>query len=175
MTKVLEALDAAQLDADDHGELRLWVRRAIICLLTAVIVVALCNVVGQRSSDATVHTTAVDVTLHSPTAVRAGLLFQARITVAARVPLPKAELVLNHGFFDGLTLNTAEPAASREASRPDGSVVMSLGNLAAGDTVVQYLEYQVNPTSFSQRPLRITIQSNGTTVATLRRTLTIIP
>jgi hypothetical protein len=40
---------------------------------------------------------------------------------------------------------------------------------------VQYLAYQVNPTSLSRRAQAITLVSDGVAIVTLHRTMTIVP
>jgi hypothetical protein len=161
--------------AEHRDRFDVWVRRLSMCALAAVVLIALFNVLGQRASTIASGTSAAELTVHSPTAVRPGLLFQSRISVTARQALPNAQLVLGSGWFDGLTLNTEEPGASTETSGPNGSVVLSLGSLAPGQTFVQYLEFQVNPTSFSQRRQTVTVRSRGADVASLSRTMTIVP
>jgi hypothetical protein len=152
-----------------------WIRRAGITLLAVVVVVALCNVVGQRASSATVHAAAADITVHAPTRVRPGLLFQARVTVVAHETLPKTELVFDKGWIDGLTINTNEPSASNETSAPGGGLSLTVGTLQAGQSYTHYFEYQVNPTSSSGRTQTVTVRSNGVPVVSLSRTLTVIP
>jgi hypothetical protein len=160
----------------ERGELiGLWVRRFGLVVLTAVIVVALLNVVGQRATTVDSEAVAAGLSLHAPAAVRPGLLFQARIAVTAHRAIPAAQLVLGHGWIDGLTLNTAEPGPINETSGPDGSLVFSLGRLSPGQTFVQYLDYQVNPTSLSRRTQSMVLRSGGVDLATLHRTLTIVP
>jgi hypothetical protein len=157
------------------GHADLWARRIGMCVLAAVVVAALFNTVGQRA--ATEH--AVDplarIDLRAPATVRPGLLFQAKVTLSVTEVLPKAQLVLSRGWFDGLTLNTEEPAAASETSGPDGSVVLDIGTLRPGSPYVQYLEYQVNPTSLSRRTQTISLLSSDATVVTLHRTMTVVP
>jgi hypothetical protein len=152
-----------------------WVRRAAMCLLAAVVVVALCNVVGQRATEAHASTALATLAVRAPTAVRGGLLFQAKITVTAQQALPNAQLVLNSGWIDGFTMNTEEPSPSNEDSGPGGSLVFDLGSLQAGQSYVEYLEYQVNPTSISRRNQVATVLSNNVKVVSLQRTMTIVP
>lgn len=158
--------------SDVHG---VWIRRFGLLLLLAVVVLALSNVFGQRATTASAHSTAADLIVHSPTRVRAGLLYQAKITVVARQAIPAASLVLSSGWLDGLTQNTNEPTAPTETSGPGGSVTLTLGRLGPGQTFVQYLDYQVNPTSLSSRSQIVTLRSQGEPIVAVRRTLTVIP
>jgi hypothetical protein len=175
MHDVIEPVESARERVDRHGERDLWIRRFALAVLAAVVVLALLNVFGQRATNTTVRTPLAQLTVHSPTRVRGGLLFQDRITITARAALPSAALVFNRGMFDGLTANTEEPAASAETSGPGGSVVFRIGSLAAGSTYVEYLEFQVNPTSVGARTQTVTVTSHGSAVATVSRTLTIFP
>ena len=146
-----------------------------MCLLAAIIVVALTNVVGQRARTAHATSQLARIDLRAPATVRPGLLFQTKITVSALEVLPHAQLVLSSGWIDGMTLNTIEPSASAEHSGPDGSVVFDLGTLQPGQPYVQYLDFQVNPTSLSRRDQQLTVLSNTQPVVTLQRTMTVVP
>jgi hypothetical protein len=89
--------------------------------------------------------------------------------------LPDAQLELSSGWVDGLTINTLEPSPSAETSGPDGSLRFDIGALQPGQTWVQYVEYQVNPTSLSRRHQAITLLSDTQPVVTLNRTMTVVP
>jgi hypothetical protein len=175
MRDVIEPVQSPREVTERHAAIGLWVRRGIMCVLAAVVVVALCNVVGQRASTARAHTQLGALSLRAPTVVRPGLLFQAKISITAFEPMPATQLVLGNGWVDGLTINTIEPAASSETSAPDGGLVFDLGTIDRGQTFVEYLEFQVNPTSISRRDQTVTVRSQGAVVAALHRTMTIIP
>jgi hypothetical protein len=152
-----------------------WIRRTAMCLLTAVVVVALANVVGQRASTARAAAAGASIELHAPTTVRPGLLFQAKISVTAHQVLPDAQLVLSSGWIDGFTMNTLEPSPASEDSGPNGSLVLDIGALQPGQTWVEYIEYQVNPTSLSRRHQVLTVLSDTQPVVSLDRTMTVVP
>jgi hypothetical protein len=165
-----------EIDRSDRSDVHgVWIRRFGICLLVAVVILALFNVFGQRASTSTARSPVADLTVHAPTTVRAGLLFQGKITIVAHQDLAKASLVLGSGWIDGLTLNTNEPSAASETSGPSGALVLSLGALKAGQTFVQYFDYQVNPTSNSSRRQQMTLESGGTPVVSMTRTMTVFP
>jgi hypothetical protein len=164
------------LERSDRGDaIGVWLRRAGMCVLLAVIVVALFNVVGQRAGNATVRSSVADLSVRAPSRVRPGLLYQTKVIITAHERLSHASLRLGSGWIDGLTLNTEEPGASTETSGPNGSLVLSLGQLAAGQTFVQYLDYQVNPTSISSRSQTVAVISDGAVVVSLNHELTVIP
>jgi hypothetical protein len=175
MGDAFEPVRHAQSGADRHGLWELWIRRASLGLLLAIVVLALCNVFGQRASNATAHNASADLSVRSPARVRTGLLFQAKITVVAHQSLPNAALVLGSGWIDGLTINTAEPTPPTQSSGPGGSLKFGIGALNAGETYTEYFEYQVNPTSSSSRTQTVTLESNGLPIVSVRRTMTVIP
>src|SRR5947208_2193440 len=98
-----------------------WVRRALIAVLAAIALFALLGGIGQRASDVATAVPAATVALRSPTRVRGGLLYQARVTVRARRTIDEPRLLLSPGWFDGLTINTIEPDPSQQANR-DGQI-----------------------------------------------------
>ena len=175
MRDVMEAIQPELAVSARRADLGLWVRRFFMSCFAAVIVLALCNVFGQRASSVATETNVARLTVHAPTTVRPGLLFQARVTLTAHQPIHAAQLVLSHGWIDGLTLNTAEPSPVSETSGPGGALVLSLGSLEAGQTFTQYLDFQVNPTSVSGRTQTVTVRSDGVEIATLSRTMTLVP
>ena len=151
-----------------------WLRRALLALVCLVLVLALVDVFGQRESTATTEGPAASLDVTAPTAVRGGLLFQARFITEARTELKKATLVLNQGWLEGLTVNTIEPSPLNEASR-NGNLALELGHIPAGGKHVLYVEYQVNPTTVGTRTLRVELDDGDTPVATLTRTLRVFP
>lgn len=175
MGDAFEPVRSAQRGADRRGGYNLWIRRVFLAVLLVVVILALLNVFGQRASSATAHSATADLVVHSPTTVRSGLLYQAKVTIIAHRTIPSATLILSSGWIDGLTMNTQQPSPSNETSGPGGSLVVSLGKLQAGQTYTQYLAYQVNPTSYSSRPQVATVEAAGTPVVSLRRTMTIVP
>jgi hypothetical protein len=175
MGDAFEPVRSTQPGADRRRAYDLWIRRGFLAVLLVVVILALFNVFGQRAGTSTAHTATADLVVHAPARVRAGLLYQAKISITAHVTMPKTTMILSSGWIDGLTMNTEEPTPSSQTSGPGGSLKFSLGKLQAGETYTQYLEYQVNPTSFSSRPQTVTVETAGTPVASLHRTMTIIP
>lgn len=175
MADAVDPIESRRPTHDRYDRIEAWVRRGIMCLLLGIVIVALTNTVGQRATTSHAASALASIELRAPATVRPGLLFQARITITVRQPLPRSELVLSHGWIDGLTLNTAEPSPSTQTSGPDGSLVFDLGELSPGATFTQYLDYQVNPTSISSRTQVMTLVSEGSPVVSLHRTMTIVP
>ena len=151
-----------------------WLRRALLGVVGLVLLLALADVFGQRPSTTRAEEGAATLAVSAPSAVRGGLLFQARFTIEARSALKDATLVLGQEWLDGLTVNTIEPSPLNEASR-DGSLALELGHLPAGARHVLYVEYQVNPTTVGTRTLKVELDDGETPVATLSRSLRIFP
>ncbi len=175
MSNTIERLSADRPQTERLDRVGVWIRRGGVCVLLAVVVIALLNVVGQRASTSTASSPEASLTVRAPKAVRSGLLFQGRFAVTAHRPLSNVQLVLGRGWIDGLTMNTEEPAASTETSGPNGSLVFALGSLKAGQTFVQYLEYQVNPTSIGGRNQYVGLRSGNTDLISMNHHMTIVP
>jgi hypothetical protein len=151
-----------------------WIRRALILLLLAIAVVALVGVFGQETKHTTVQAPAASLTLSSPTRVRGGLYFQTKIKVVARQNLAKPKIVLNDGFFDGLTLNTSEPQPSQEINR-NGRIAFDYDTLNAGQQLSLWLQYQVNPVTVGSRTQQVELDDGDTPIATITRNFTSFP
>jgi hypothetical protein len=166
------------IERDRHIELgarrhHVVVHRALMALLAALAVVALLNLLGQRASTTTAAGPTVVFDVRAPARLRGGLIYQTRFTVLARKPIKNLHLVLSPGWFEGLTLNTMEPAAAREGSR-DGSVSLSYGTLDPGKRIVVWMEWQVNPTTLTHRSLEAYAYDGGAKLAHVHRTLTVL-
>lgn len=167
------------LDRDRHLEPalhwnRVWSHRALIALVVAVPALALLNVFGQRVSTTTTAAPAATLSVDAPARLRGGLLYQTAFTVTARRAIKDLQLVLSTGWFDGLTLNTTEPAATGETSR-NGSVSLSYGKLDAGHRFVVFADWQVNPTTVAHRGVDADVYDGPTLLAHVHRTLTVFP
>jgi hypothetical protein len=71
-------------------------------------------------------------------------------------------------------VNTIEPAPTEESSR-DGELALGFGPLAAGETLVAHLQFQVNPTNVGRRSQAVALYDGTTPVARIDRTLTVFP
>jgi hypothetical protein len=151
-----------------------WVRRALLLLVALFVLAALLNVFGQRSSEASASNSAASLTVSSPTHLRGGLIYQARFEIKATRTLDQPKLVLGSGWFDGLTLNTTEPQPVSEATR-DGRVLLIYDTLDAGERLVVWLEYQVNPTTTGRRSQTVELDDGNEPLLTLERSLRVFP
>ena len=153
---------------------QVWARRGILFVLGLIPLLGLFNLFGQRPSHVQASGTAATLELHAPTAVRGGLIFEARFAIRARSDLKHAALVLHSDWLKGMTLNTLEPSPVDETSE-NGSLRLDFGEIPAGNRFDVFLQYQVNPTSVGSRKQHVTLVDGATAIATIERTLRIYP
>jgi hypothetical protein len=160
-------------DLDGRGN-HPWVRRVLLGLVGAVLVLGLLNVFGQRPSTSRAATPAAVLSVYSPSKVRGGLLYTARFHVTARDELKQATLVLDSGWFEGMQVNSIVPQPVQEGSR-DGRVVFDLGHLAKGHSSILWIQFQVNPTNVGHRSQNVELDDGGTVISTVHRSITVFP
>jgi hypothetical protein len=151
-----------------------YVHRLVLVLLLALLGVALADVFGQSPSRSSVDGRTARLSVESPEALRGGLIFQTRIEVEARRQLRKAVLVLDSGWFEGMTLNSTVPTPIAWGQR-DGRSALELGHIPAGERYVLRLQFQVNPTSIGGRTQDVWLEDGGKTIAVLHRSATVYP
>jgi hypothetical protein len=152
----------------------LVVRRIGYAMLTAMAVLGLLNVFGQRPTTTTKDASAASLELYVPSHLRGGLLFMARFTITAKEDLQNATLVLAPGWTEDMTINTVEPSPTNETS-DDGRLALELGQIKAGATFVLYMEFQVNPTNVGRASQDVELRDGDTHITTIERTLTVYP
>jgi hypothetical protein len=155
---------------DWHGRERyLWVNRVITGALVVFVAAALLNVFGQRTVASTAQTPSATLTLTTPHDVRLGLIYQTRIDITAHRTLRHPVLTLSSGWFDGSTLNSAEPSPLSETPRGSG-VAFAYPGLAAGRTMSVFMQWSANPTAPAwNRPQLIALMDGNTPI--LQRTI----
>jgi hypothetical protein len=159
----------------DHAEAReLVARRAFFTLLVLFIVAGALNLFGQRPNDSFASAPAAGLHVFAPTAVRGGLMYQGRFTIEAHQDLAKAVLVLDGGWTEQLQINTIEPAPIGESSR-DGRLALEFGHIPAGQKLVVWMEFQVNPTNVGRRSQDVELYDDTTLITRIDRTLTVFP
>jgi hypothetical protein len=126
-------------------QLEPWLRRVGLAVLLAFVIAALLNVFGQRSQTSSATAPAASLELKAPERVRGGLLYQARLHVRAFREIRQPLLVLDPGWLNGLTQNTSAPQAKSERS-DNGRIVLEYDTIPAGQSLVVWFQYQVNPT-----------------------------
>jgi hypothetical protein len=160
----------------ERRRLEQWLPTALLALAAVLPVLALFNVFGQSpSTDKVANPNGVaTLELTAPKRVRSGLLFQARIDIRAHKEIKDAVLVLDSGWLESMTLNTAEPAATSETSR-DGSIAFDLGDIPAGKLWRQYLQFQANPVNAGSQSQGITLYDGNVPLLHMNRDLMVWP
>jgi hypothetical protein len=156
------------------GKYEPLIRRLGMALLVAVCIAGLANLFGQRPGTSKAATAAASLSVYAPTTVRSGLYFEARFHIVARRELKRATLVLDPGWLEGMTMNTAEPAPIGEASA-DGKVVFTLGHIPAGKSYILFVQFQVNPTNVGHRSQNVELDDGTTPILRVHRAMTIFP
>ena len=172
-----EAPDQIVLKRDRELEGRdkdLWIRRGLLALVSAVPVIALFNVFGQRPATFRDSAPEASLKVYAPKRIRGGLLFEARFTVTAKQDVKKAVLVLQPGWLEGITVNTIEPSPVSEGSA-NGRLLLELGHIPAGQKYRLFMQFQVNPTNVGHRSADVDLYDGDTKLLTVHRNVTIFP
>lgn len=159
---------------DNRSDRRVRLRWIGLALLTAVPVLALLDVFGQRPHTQTAAAPAARLRLYAPSAARGGLMYTARLTIDARRELKDATLVLAPGWADQYTVNGLSPQPSSETSA-DGKLSLSFGDIPAGSRYTQFISLQVNPTNVGRHAQTVRLYDGRRLLATIRHTITIWP
>lgn len=161
----------------DAGGRGLIARRIAMCLLAAVVVLALLNVFGQQPSTTRAAAAPATLAVSAPETARGGLMVQGRIQAVANRAISDPQLVLDRGWFEGMQVNTIEPAATDEAPGDDRTVVLTYGRLEAGDAMTVWVQLQVDPLSAAvgTRSLGVELRDGGRPLAAVERDITVLP
>lgn len=175
--------DAApdQLDLTRHRDwegrrLEHWLPNTLLVLVAILPLLALFNVFGQRPDVKKVANPngVATLELSAPTKVRSGLLFQARFDIRANKDIRDAVLVLDSGWLESMTLNSAEPGPAEETSR-NGGIAFDLGEIPQGKLWRQYLQFQVNPVNAGSQSQGVTLYDGNVPLLRLNRNVKIWP
>jgi len=171
MSHVFASLPAT---GGSQGLIGLWTRRAVLVLFAAIIVAALLNAFGQRSTTTTDAAPAATLSLEAPSRVRGGLFFQSLVDVVPRRAVERPRLVLADGWLEGMQVNSIEPAPSSESSR-DGTTVLTWNALEAGRAMRVWFQFEVNPTNHGRRDYTLEFDDGDAPLARVKRTITVLP
>jgi hypothetical protein len=151
-----------------------WVRRVGLLALLALVVAALANVFGQAATTSSAAGPGASLRLRSPERARGGDIFQARFDVHATRQIRQPELILDPGWFDGLTQNNVSPQPTNQRT-DNGRVVYVYDTIPAGRKLTVFLQYQVNPTHFGRTKQDTELWDGPTKLIHLDHSLTIFP
>jgi hypothetical protein len=153
---------------------QVWYRRALFLVLIAIPALALVNFFGQKPATSRAESSAASLELQAPERVRGGLMFQGRFTLVAHQDLKTPKLILSPGWFEQMTVNGFEPQPSAETTR-NGDVVITFDSLKAGEKLVFWTYFQVNPTNIGRRSQDVALDDGNTPLLRLNRKVTIFP
>lgn len=151
-----------------------WLRRVLLLVPSALVVLALLNLFGQRMATAGAGSAEATLSVTAPQRARSGLIYAARFRVSAVEDLKKATLVLDQGWADGYTVNGESPQPLTQGSS-DGRLVYGFGHVAAGRTLVFWLSLQVNPTTLGRHRQTVRLYDGKRLLTTVRRSVFIFP
>jgi hypothetical protein len=151
-----------------------WYRRALLCLIAVLPVLALLNVFGQKPTLSSAHAAAADLFVTAPARLRSGLIFQVRVKVTAHQDIAKPQLVFDPGWWESMSVNSMVPNPSTQTNE-NGRVVMAFNKLAAGHSLVVWIYFQVNPTNVGNRREDVELDDGATPITQVHRSLTIFP
>jgi hypothetical protein len=158
-----------------HPDAATWIRRALLVVPAVLVVLGLANAFGQRATDSEARSAAADLRVSAPTHLRGGLMFQVRIQVLAHRRISHPVLIFSHAWYESMTQNSVNPqpaAGSSVGDRP----AFEFSPVAAGHRATYWFQFQVNPTNIGwRRNETVTLADGHTTLATVRRTLTVYP
>jgi hypothetical protein len=169
-----------ELDEGVHRDLRgrfvaPWGRRVLLTVLTVLVIAALVNLFGQHATDSSARSSAGGLDVTAPSALRGGDIYQVRLTLRAGAhALAHPTVLLDSGWFDGMTFNGAVPDPMQQ-SDVGGRVAMQFDGVPAGQHSTVWLSFQANPTTVGHRKANAELDDGNTVIARVHRTLTIFP
>jgi hypothetical protein len=175
-----DAEPLAEISILRHRDLagRAWeprTRFVLVCLLLVFVALAAGNALGQQPSRFTAANPAATIAVSTPERVRGGLIFQTRVDVSARTTIQKPTLVLDGGWFDGMTLNSTQPGPATQAAR-GSAVTFAYPRLAAGARMSVWFEWSVNPTNLAwSRPEVLRLDDGTRPILTVSPSVTVLP
>jgi hypothetical protein len=154
-----------------HGP---WIRRLLLGGIAVLPILALLGVFGQQPRTTRAASAAATMSVTAPSRLRSGLIFQARVEVAARRDIKQLELSFDRGWWESMSVNSIEPNPSSETS-DNGRVVLSYGPLRAGQTLASWVYFQVNPTNHGERSEDVVLADGSNPLLHVHRAVTIFP
>jgi hypothetical protein len=159
---------------DDRRRYELVARRLVVGTLSLLALLGLANVFGQNPTHSTGTGDAATLDVSAPSRLRGGLFYQGRFVIRAERELAHATLLLDSGWFDSMHINSYSPEPIGSGYR-NGKLVLDYGHVAAGDTVVARLQFQVNATNVGRRSQGVELHDGETPLAAVDREVTIFP
>ncbi len=151
-----------------------WIRRALLLLLAALLLAALLNAFGQRPATSTAENGAARLQVYAPVHGRSGLVYAARIRVDAHRTLQHPSLVLWPGWAEQYTVNGLAPQPVEQGSA-NGKLDFDFDEIKAGRHLTFWISLQINPTNIGRRSQRVELHDGKQLVLAVDRTVTLFP
>jgi hypothetical protein len=146
----------------------------LLALIAVPVVLAVAGVLGQPTVTRSAASPRAQLVLNAPKVLRGGLMWRARITIRALDAIDHPRLVLGRGYVNGMQLNTIEPSPASEAGRGP-RLVLSYDKLAAGDELVVYMQFQVDPTTAGRQDATVELDDETQPLARITHTIRVLP
>jgi hypothetical protein len=170
-----EGIDGGNALRPPHRALARWWGRLVVGLLALICLLGLLNVFGQAMTTSRASGADGVLTVDAPASLRGGLLYQVVVRITAHQDIKNARLTFSAGWFSGVTTNAEVPQPSQQQS-DDDHTVFTLGPVPAGRSRTVRISFQVNPTTVAwQRSQDVILADGDTVVATVRRTVNVLP
>ena len=143
-------------------------------VFAAISLLALWGFIGQRASESVARAGDVTMIVSGPSTVRGGLYYQVTVDITTRTAIENPRLVLDEGWWEGMQVNSIEPAPESETPR-DGRVVLTYGALAPDDRLKIWFQFQVDPTSTGGRSHAIELDDEARPLVRVDREITVLP
>jgi hypothetical protein len=152
-----------------------WGRRIVLGLLAAFVIAGLFGVFGQRPTVSSSAAPAASLSVRAPDRLRGGDIYQARIEIVPRRDLAHPEIVLDGGWFEGVTVNSIQPEPAAESEQRGGRTVLAVQSLRAGVPFTLWLQMQVNPTTVGSRSQGVSLDDGSRRITHIDRSLIVFP
>ena len=146
----------------------------LLALIALPVVLGAAGALGQPTVPRAAARPRAQLALDAPEVLRGGLMWRARITIRARDAIDHPRLVLGRGYVNGMQLNTIEPSPASEAGRGP-RLVLSYDKLARGDTLVVYLQFQVDPTTVGRQDATVELDDETLPLARIAHEIRVLP
>jgi hypothetical protein len=150
------------------------VRRGLLLLLALLVVAALLDLFGQHPTTSKAAAPFATLEVQSPHTLRGGLIFQTRLTVHARTTIRHPTLVLQHGWFESMSVNSIVPDPVQQ-STVDGNVRLVYPTLLAGHSATTWIYFQVNPTNIARRSENVVLEGGRGQRIVVHRSVVVLP
>jgi hypothetical protein len=151
-----------------------WYRRGLFALVSVLPLLALLNVFGQKPATSHAGGPSATFTVDAPDRLRGGLIYQARFEIEPLRDIQHVQLVLDRGWWEGMTENSVNPDPSTQGMQ-NGGVTLGYDPLQQGQVMVVWVQYQVNPTNVGHRPQGVELDDGTKLLARVARKVTIYP